>query len=101
LEAVVDGFAAAAALPKDLPVFEPGDDVFDPGSDASMIAVVVVMDDVAGAVAPCGDDRCDAAVAAVTEDVAAIEQLCDGVVPTTIRRCDELTWGARLLIPHP
>ena len=43
--AVADGFTAAAALPTDLAVFEPDDDVFGPSSDASMIAVVVVMDD--------------------------------------------------------
>jgi hypothetical protein len=51
-----------------LPVFEPGEDVFDAGPDPPMDPVVVVMDDPLGSV-PCG--RCDggdAAVAAVIED---------------------------------
>jgi hypothetical protein len=34
LEAVVDGVAAASALSEDLPVFEPGDRMFDAGADA-------------------------------------------------------------------
>jgi hypothetical protein len=47
-EAVVDGVASSAALAQYLPVFESGDDVFDAGSDASVIAVVVVVDDAGG-----------------------------------------------------
>jgi hypothetical protein len=38
LKTVVDGVGAATALTKDLPVFEPGDDVFDAGTDAAVIA---------------------------------------------------------------
>jgi hypothetical protein len=45
VEAVVDGLAASSALPKDLPVFAPGDDVFDAGADTPVFAVVVVVDD--------------------------------------------------------
>jgi hypothetical protein len=45
VEAVVDGLAASSALPQDLPVFEPGDDVFDAGADAAVFGVVVVADD--------------------------------------------------------
>jgi hypothetical protein len=51
VEAVVGGLAAAVALPQDLAVFEPGDDVFDTGTDAAMLWVVVVADDVPGVVA--------------------------------------------------
>lgn len=68
MEAVVDGLAAAAALAQDLAVFEPGDDVFDTGSDAAMLSVVLVADDAPGAVADGCGDGVDAAVAAVTED---------------------------------
>ena len=34
LEAVVDGVAAAAALSKDLPILDPGDDMLDASADA-------------------------------------------------------------------
>ena len=57
MEAVVDGLAAAAALPQDLPVFESGDDVFDTGTDAAMLSVVVVADDAPGVVAGRCADR--------------------------------------------
>jgi hypothetical protein len=46
--------AAAAALPEDLPVLEPGDDVLDAGSDPAVHAVVVIADDPAGVVASRG-----------------------------------------------
>jgi hypothetical protein len=78
-EAVVDGVASSAALAQYLPVFESGDDVFDAGSGASVIAVVIVMDGAAGVVSPRCGDRGDAAVATVSEDVAATEQVRDGV----------------------
>jgi hypothetical protein len=45
VEAVVDGLAASSALPKDLPVFAPGDDVFDAGADTPVFPLVVVADD--------------------------------------------------------
>lgn len=44
LEVVVDGVAAAAALPQYFPVFQSGDDGFDAGSDLPMQSVVVVAD---------------------------------------------------------
>jgi hypothetical protein len=73
VEAVVDGLAwpglaAPAALPQDLAVFGPGDDVFDTGTDAGMCSVVVVADDAPGVVAGRCGDGVDAAVAAVTDD---------------------------------
>jgi hypothetical protein len=52
LDAVVDGVATAAALPPCLPVFEPGDDVLDAGSDSTVDSPVLVADGAAGAVAP-------------------------------------------------
>ena len=64
VEAVVDGLAAAAALPQYLPVLEPGDDVFDAGPDPPVHPVVVIADDPAGVVASRGGDRRDGAVAA-------------------------------------
>jgi hypothetical protein len=79
LGVVVDGVAASAALPRYLPVFEPGDDVFDTGSDAAVRPVVVVVDDAAGVVATRCSDGGDAAVAAVAEDLSvAGEQVRDG-----------------------
>jgi hypothetical protein len=45
VEAVVDGLAVTSALSKDLPVFAPGDDVFDAGADTPVFPVVVVADD--------------------------------------------------------
>jgi hypothetical protein len=78
VEAVVDGVAAAAALPEDLPVLEPGDDVLDAGSDPAVCPVVVVVDDPAGVVASRGGDRSDAAVSAVAEDDTTIEEMGDG-----------------------
>ena len=50
MEAVVFGLSAAATLPQDLPVFEPGDDVFDAGADAAVGSVEVVVDDAPGVV---------------------------------------------------
>jgi hypothetical protein len=44
VEAVVDGVASAAALPQYLPVFEPGDDVFEAGPDPAVHPVMVVVD---------------------------------------------------------
>ncbi len=80
MEAVVDGLASAAALAQDLPVFEPGDDVFDAGADAAVCSVEVVVDDVPGVVARRCGDGVDAAVAAVAEDDApAGEQVRNGV----------------------
>jgi hypothetical protein len=67
VEAVVDGLAAAAALSQYLPVFEPGDDVFDAGPDPAVRLVAVVADDPAGLIASRGGDRGDAAVSAVAE----------------------------------
>jgi hypothetical protein len=61
LKALVDGVAAATALTKDLPVFEPGDDMFDAGTNAAVVSPVVV--DAAGFVAARRGDRWDAAVA--------------------------------------
>jgi hypothetical protein len=79
LEVVVDGLAAAVALVQDLPVFEPGDVVFDVGSDPAVCAVVVIANDPAGGSAwRCGDGG-DAAVAAVAEDDSTGEQLRHGV----------------------
>jgi hypothetical protein len=79
LEAVVDGLAWAAVLTRYLPVFEPGDDVLDPGSDAAVGSVVAVVDDAAGVVASgCGDRR-NAAVAAVTKNVVASGRVRRGV----------------------
>jgi hypothetical protein len=68
VEAVVFGLSAAATLPQDLPVFEPGDDVFDAGADAAVGSVEVVVNDAPGVVAGRCGDGVDAAVAAVTED---------------------------------
>lgn len=42
---MVGGLAPAAALSKDLPVFEACDDVFDVGADTSVRPPVVVADD--------------------------------------------------------
>lgn len=79
LEAVVDGVAAAAALSKDLPILDPGDDMLDASADASVCPVVIVAHDPAGVVAAGAGDHGDAAVSAVTEDlVLAGEQVCDG-----------------------
>jgi hypothetical protein len=50
-EAVVDGLAAPAALMQYLPVFEPGDVVFDAGPDASMRSPVLVAGGAAGLLA--------------------------------------------------
>ena len=47
---MVEGVASAAALTQYLPVFEPGDDVFDTGPDVLVCTVVVVADDPAGLV---------------------------------------------------
>jgi hypothetical protein len=79
LEAVVDGVAAAAALPHYLPVYEPGDGVFDAGDDPAVYLVVVVADDQASGVAAWGRDRGDAAVSVVADNSATIEQLHRGV----------------------
>jgi len=67
---VVDGLAAASVLPRDLPVFGSGDEVFDIGMDAGMFSVVVVADDGPGVVAGRCGDGLDAALAAVIEDDA-------------------------------
>jgi hypothetical protein len=66
---VVDGVAAATALTKDLPVFEPGDDMFDAGTNAAVVSPVVV--DAAGFVAARRGDRWDAAVAPVAGGLVA------------------------------
>ena len=68
LKAVVDGFAAAAALRWCLPVLGPGDDVFDAGSDPAVHPVVVISDDAAGVVAGWVGDSGDGAVSAVAGD---------------------------------
>jgi hypothetical protein len=39
--AVVDGLAAAVVLTHYLPIFEPGDDVFDAGLDPPVVSVAV------------------------------------------------------------
>jgi hypothetical protein len=79
LKTVVNGFAAASALTEDLPVFEPGDGVFDAGPDPALHPVAVVSDDVAGLVALRVGDGGDAAVATVTEHCTTLESVCDGV----------------------
>ena len=79
LEAVVDGLASGAALTQYLAVFEPGDDVFDPGSGAAVGSVVAVVDDAAGVVASGCGDRSSAAVAAVTNNVVASGRVRHGV----------------------
>jgi hypothetical protein len=61
----------ATALTKDLPVFEPGDDMFDAGTNAAVVSRVVVVDDAAGFVAARRGDRWDAAVAPVAGDLVA------------------------------
>lgn len=45
VKAVIDCFTTTAALSQDLPVLDPGDGVFYAGTDASVSAVVVVVDD--------------------------------------------------------
>ena len=67
LDAVVDGIAAAAALPQYLPVFEPGNDVLAAGPDLPVHPVAVIVDDPAGVVALRGGNRRDAAVSAVSQ----------------------------------
>jgi hypothetical protein len=62
-----------------LPVFEPGDDVFDAGPDPAVHAVEVVADSSSGVVALWCGDRCDAAVAAIAECDAPVEELRHGV----------------------
>jgi hypothetical protein len=57
-----------------LPVFESGDDVFGTGTESGVCPVVVVADDPASYFAARGGDRRDAAVSAVAENNAAIEQ---------------------------
>jgi hypothetical protein len=57
LKAVFDGVAAATALTKDLPVFEPGDDMFDAGMNAAVVSPAVVAGDAAGFVAARRGDR--------------------------------------------
>jgi hypothetical protein len=80
VEAVVDGLAPSSALPQDLPVFEPGDDVFDAGTGAAVFAVVVVVDDPAVGCSARTGDCVDAAVSAVAQDwPGAVEQMGDGV----------------------
>jgi hypothetical protein len=64
---VVDAVAPSAALTEYLPVVEPGDKVFDRGSNAAVKPVVAVADDAAGVVASWGGDRQDAAIAPVAE----------------------------------
>jgi hypothetical protein len=83
LKDVVDGLAAPSALPQYLPVFEPGEDVFDAGPDPAVRAVVVVADD--ARLVPCGcGDGGDSAVAAVTEDdMLAGEQMGDRCAAVT------------------
>nr|WP_240316609.1 hypothetical protein [Mycobacterium persicum] len=78
LEVLVDGVAVAAALSKDLPVFESGDDMFDAGSDFAVRSVGVVADDESGVVACWAVDRGDAAASAVAEGLVVAEQMCDG-----------------------
>jgi hypothetical protein len=51
VEGVVDGVAAASALPQYLPVLEPGDDVLAAGPDPAVHSVVLIADDPAGVVA--------------------------------------------------
>ena len=71
---------AAAALPQDLPAFEPGDDVFDAGTDAPVCSVPGIWDDAPGVVAGRCGDGVDAAVPAVAEDdTLAGEQVGNGV----------------------
>jgi hypothetical protein len=67
-EAVIDGLAASSALPQDLPVFDPGDDVFDAGADTPVFPVVVVADDPAVSCSAWTGDRVDATVVAVAQD---------------------------------
>jgi hypothetical protein len=68
VEGVVDGLAAMSALSKDLPVFDPGGDVFEAGVDRPVRPIVVVTDDPAvGFPAGTGDGG-DSPVAAVAED---------------------------------
>jgi hypothetical protein len=71
--AVVDGVAAAAALSKDLPVFESGVDVFGAGADPAVSLAVVVVHGAACVVAAGCGDRCDGAVAAITEHDWSLE----------------------------
>jgi hypothetical protein len=47
---VVVGVASSAALSKDLPILDSGDDMLDGGGDAPVCAVVIVADDPAGLV---------------------------------------------------
>jgi hypothetical protein len=72
LEVLVDDLAVSAALAQDLPLFEPGEDVFDAGMDPSVYPVeVIVTDDlVSGAAAGAGDGG-DAAVSAVAQDCSS------------------------------
>jgi len=60
-------------VPQYLRVLEPGEDVFDAGSDPAVRPVVLVADDRAGVVAVRCGDGVDGAVAAVTEDLVAGE----------------------------
>ncbi len=79
MKAVVDSLAVAAALPQDLPIREPGDDVFDAGTDAAVFSVVVFADDAPGVVTGGCGDGVDAAITAVTEDDTLTgEQVRDG-----------------------
>lgn len=80
VKAVGDGLAASPALPQDLPVFEPGDDVFDAGADAAVFPILGVVDDAPGGVAGRYGAGVDAPVAAVAEDDALTgEQVRNGV----------------------
>ncbi len=80
VEAVIDGFTAAAALSQDLPVFDPGDGVFYAGADAPVSVVVVVVDDPAVGSAPGAGDGGDSPVAAVCEDcLGTVDEVGDGV----------------------
>jgi hypothetical protein len=65
-------------LSEDLPVFEPGQDVFDAGPDPTVRPVVLVVDDGARVVTSGGGDGGDAAVAPVAEDFVAGEKVRDG-----------------------
>ncbi|MGA3256515.1 MAG: hypothetical protein ABSD32_20885, partial [Mycobacterium sp.] len=62
-----------------MPVFDPGDDVFDAGADTPVFPVVVVADDPAVSCSAWTGDRVDATVVAVAQDwPGAVKQMGDG-----------------------
>jgi hypothetical protein len=79
LEAVVDGLAAAAALPQYLPVLESSDDVLDAGPNAAVRPLVVVIDGATSLVAARCDDRSDPAMPAIAKNDTTIEQRHHGM----------------------